>query len=165
MMTKINAKIFVVHGCISSAKCPDERYLERLSGLIEMGQEFGITVAQENVSYCKSGNLDFLEMLTSELEISFVLDIKQARRAGKSPTEFLEKLGSKIVHLHLSDGVSGNSDKDCVPIGEGDFDFGAFFGELGKIGYKGDAVVELYRENYAEYSQLADCVEKLGKLL
>ena len=164
MMEKINAKIFVVHGVIATAKCPDERYIERFSGLIEAGREFGVTVAQENVSYCKSGQLAFLQMLSRELSgsVSFVLDIKQARRAGVQPSEMLQKLGNKIIHLHLSDS---NEHSECLPIGEGNFDFNGFFALLKKIGYKGDAVVELYRDNYSDYSRLADCVKILEKLL
>ena len=163
-MNKINAKIFVVHGVLSSGKCPDERYLERLLGLIEMGREFGITVAQENVSYCKSGDLEFLQMLLRELgdKIHFVLDIKQARRAGRNPSDFVETLGDKIVHLHLSDS---DEKTDCLLIGEGNFDFRSFFATLKKANYKGDAVVELYRDNYHEYSELANCVENLEKML
>jgi sugar phosphate isomerase/epimerase len=172
MMNKLNSKIFVVHGAIASAKCPDERYIERLHGLIEAGRGFGITVAQENVSYCKSGRVEFLQMLARELadSISFVLDIKQARRAGYHPSELLDKLGNKIVHLHLSDAVTDciaarGQENDCLPIGAGNFDFTDFFEKLKKLEYKGDAVVELYRDNYSEYSQLADSVEKLEKLL
>ncbi|MCL2072134.1 MAG: sugar phosphate isomerase/epimerase [Oscillospiraceae bacterium] len=167
MMSKLNAKVFVVHGAIASAKCPDERYVERLSGLIEAGHGLGITVAQENVSYCKSGKPEFLQFLYKELSssIAFVLDIKQARRSGVQPMELLETIGDKIVHVHLSDGVNGDKTRDCLLIGEGDFDFAAFFALLNKKGYKGDAVVELYRENYSDYSQLSDSVERLEKLL
>jgi sugar phosphate isomerase/epimerase len=171
MMNKIGAKIFVVHGAVSGAKCPDKRYVERLFGLIEAGRSAGITVAQENVSYCKSGRVEFLKMLWRELgeSIAFVLDIKQARRSSYEPLEFLERLGDniceRIVHLHLSDAVIGDKNNDCLPIGEGEFDFVKFFDALKKARYKGDAVVELYRENYSEYSRLSDCVEKLEKML
>ena len=163
MMNELGGKIFVVHGAIASAKCPDERYIERLDGLITVGERMGITVAQENVSYCKSGSVDFLEMLSRELgkRAKFVLDIKQARRSGIEPVEVLRRLRNSIVHLHLSDADSQN---DCLPIGKGTFDFAAFFNELKAVEYSGDAVVELYRENYDDYSQLADCVTELKNL-
>ena len=156
--------IFVVHGAIASAKCPNERYIERLSRLIRAGREAGVTVAQENVSYCRSGDIAFLEMLARELgdSAAFVLDIKQARRSGASPLEMLDSLGDKIVHLHLSDS---NDTADCLPIGAGGFDFAELFARLKERGYKGDAVVELYRENYGDYSALADCVARLEKSL
>ena len=168
IMNKINPcdvqKIFVIHGAAKTGKCSDGQYVERLGSLIEAGDAAGVTVAQENVSYCKSGDIHFLEMLKRELGASakFVLDIKQVKRAGANPLHFVKSLGDSIVHLHLSD--SNHSD-DCMKIGAGGFDFAELFSALKNIGYKGDAVVELYRENYDEYCDLSDCVEILKKLL
>jgi len=162
-MNGLGAKIFVIHGAILSAKCTDERYEERLSLLIKEGAKFGITVAQENVSYCKSGDPGFLAKLSRDMgdEVKFVLDVKQARRAGCDPFNLVELIGEKIIHLHLSDCLGKN---DCVPPGKGDFDFAKLFGELKKRGYDGDAVIELYRDNYGDYAELNDCVEYLKKI-
>ena len=189
MMNKINSKIFVVHGAIASGKCPDERYVERFHKLVEAGKSAGIVVAQENVSYCKSGKLEFLEMLSRELgdDAKFVLDIKQARRSGLQPSAIIDALGSKIVHLHLSDGSESalgsqggspaandrglgakppfQEERDCLPIGAGNFDFSGFFAKLDEVGFCGSAVVELYRDNYGDYSELADSVIFLEKML
>jgi len=166
-MNRLNAKIFVVHGAITSAKCSDGQYVERLSGLIEAGKAMGVTVAQENVSYCKSGSLPFLQMLSRELgdSAAFVLDVKQARRSQIPVSELLCALGSRIVHMHLSDCDGCDSKRDCLPIGEGSFDFEAFFAQAAKAGFRGSAVVELYRENYGDYSELSDCVNILEKML
>jgi sugar phosphate isomerase/epimerase len=166
-MNLLGAKIFVVHGAIASAKCSDERYVERFRNLVLAGQEQGIIVAQENVCYCKSAKLDFLQYLKRELGdmAAFVLDLKQARRSGVDAVEIVETLEDSIVHLHFSDGVHCDSKRDCLLIGEGDFDFTALFTKLRSVGYKGGAVVELYRENYREFSQLADCVGFLEKML
>jgi sugar phosphate isomerase/epimerase len=163
-MNRLNSKIFVLHGAYSKGKCSDERYTERFAALIELGNSHGITVAQENISYCRSGESEFLEMLSRQLGDSarFVLDIKQARRSGLDPLALLRKLGNKIIHLHLSDADEVH---DCLPVGAGVFDFTELFTELKKVGYKGDAVVELYRENYGQYSELADSVINLEKLL
>jgi len=160
-MNELGAKIFVIHGAILSAKCSDERYEERLSLLIKEGAKFGITVAQENVSYCKSGNPDFLAKLSRDMgsEVKFVLDVKQARRAGCDPFGLVELLGEKIVHLHLSDC---RGEKDCVPPGKGEFDFAKLFGELKKRGFGGDAVIELYRDNYGDYAELKKCADYLA---
>jgi sugar phosphate isomerase/epimerase len=164
MMNRLDSKLFVLHGVYSQGKCSDERYAERLSALIEAGRSYGIVVAQENVSYCRSGKIEFLEMLIRELgdSVKFVLDVKQARRSGVEALDLVRLLGSKIVHLHMSDADEG---RDCLPIGKGNFDFAGLFAELGKVGYKGDAVMELYRENYGGYSELADSVAELEKML
>ncbi|MCL1865912.1 MAG: sugar phosphate isomerase/epimerase [Oscillospiraceae bacterium] len=163
MMNKINAGIFVVHGAYKDSKCPDEMYVERFRDLVLIGKSMGITVAQENVCYCKSGKLEFLEMLSRELgdDAHFVLDIKQVLRYGGEVFQYVKSLGKKIVHLHLSDS---DETRDCLPIGDGNFDFAGLFRELRAVGYNGGAVVELYRDNYAEYSRLAESVEKLREI-
>jgi len=163
-MNELGAKILVIHGAILSAKITDERYMERFSLLSGIGKSFGITVAQENVHYCKSGKAEFLEKMSREMgdEISFVLDVKQARRSGYSAHYLAELIGGKIVHLHLSDS---DTDDDCLPPGNGDFDFARLFTILKNRGYTGDAVIELYRENYGEYEELKKSAAYLEEII
>lgn len=163
-MNRLGAKIFVVHGAILSSKCTAEHYLKQFRLLCEAGREFGVTVAQENVSYCLSGNLDFLKLMKRELgEFShFVLDLKQARRSGADPLEYIDALGESIVHCHLSDA---NADFDCLPIGKGDFDFKSLIKKLRSIGYDGALIVELYRDNYGEFTELSKSVDYLSEII
>lgn len=78
-MKRLGAKIFVLHGAILSSKCPPEHYVKQFRLLAETGRKYGVTVAQENVSYCLSGDLEFLKMMKRELGgyARFVLDLKQ----------------------------------------------------------------------------------------
>lgn len=162
-MKTLGAKIFVLHGAILSSKCPVGRYLERFRMLSEAGRECGIVVAQENVSYCMSGRLEFLRMMKRELGdcARFVLDLKQARRSGESPTEYVETLGESIVHCHLSDA---DGDKDCLPIGRGNFDFSGFMRRILSKGFDGAFIVELYRSNYGDFSELRSSVDILAEI-
>ena len=66
-MKRLGAKIFVLHGAILSSKCPPEHYVKQFRLLAETGRKYGVTVAQENVSYCLSGDLEFLKMMKREL--------------------------------------------------------------------------------------------------
>ncbi|MCH5324719.1 MAG: sugar phosphate isomerase/epimerase [Eubacterium sp.] len=163
-MNKLGAKIFVLHGAILSSKVPDDVYLERYLRLFRVGKEYGITVVQENVSYCKSSSVELLEKMSNQLgdEVRFVVDVKQARRSNVDPFVLLDRLGEKIVHLHLSDG---NEASDCMPIGKGEFDFNRLFNKLDELRYSGTMIVELYRENYRSYDELTDCAKTLEKLL
>lgn len=163
-MNRLGAKIFVVHGAILSSKCTAEHYLKQFRLLSEAGQEFGVTVAQENVSYCLSGSLDFLKLMKRELGeyASFVLDLKQARRSKADPLEYIDALGESIVHCHLSDA---NADFDCLPIGKGDFDFESLIKKLRSIGYDGALIVELYRDNYGEFTELRESVDALKEII
>ncbi len=163
-MKMLGAKIFVLHGAILSNKCTVGHYLEQFRRLSDIGRRFGVTVAQENVSYCMSGDLEFLRIMKRELGdyARFVLDLKQARRSGKDPFEFIDALGTNIVHCHLSDA---DSDKDCLPIGKGNFDFSLFTQKLLALGYDGAFIVELYRENYGEFEDLRDSVDALAEIV
>lgn len=163
-MKMLGAKIFVLHGAILSNKCTVGHYLEQFRRLSDIGRRFGVTVAQENVSYCMSGDLEFLKIMKRELGdyACFVLDLKQARRSGRDPFDFIDALGTSIVHCHLSDA---SPDKDCLPIGKGDFDFTLFAKKLLSIGYDGAFIVELYRENYGEFKELRKSVDILAEIV
>ncbi len=164
VMTKMGAKIFVLHGALLSSKVPDERYMERYLRLFRTAKEFGITVAQENICYCKSASVDFLKNMSDNLgdEVRFVVDLKQARRSNIDPFTLIDALGEKIVHLHISDS---SEEGDCLPIGKGGFDFERLFKALDTLSYDGALIVELYRENYNSYDELVSCAEQAKKLV
>lgn len=163
-MNELGAKIFVLHGAILSSKCPPEHYLRQFLLLAEAGREYGITVAQENVCYCMSGRLEFLKMMKKELGdyARFVLDLKQTRRSGEDPFDYIKALGSSIVHCHVSDG---NDKRDCLPVGEGSFDFPRLIREMSAAGYDGAYIVELYRDNYGDFSVLRESADRLAEIV
>lgn len=157
VMNELNAKIFVLHGALKSADCSESLYFERYLALRELGKSFGVTVAQENVSYCKSGSLDFLKKMKEELRenCSFVLDVKQALRSEINCFDILNALGGSIVHCHLSDNTD---EKDCVAVGKGRFDFPEFAKLLKKKDYRGNIILELYSNGFTELSELKESV-------
>lgn len=158
IMNSLGAKVFVLHGALKSALVNTSLYYERYSMLFELGKKYGITVAQENVNYCKSGSLDFLIDMKKSLggDCAFVLDVKQALRSGLNPFDILESLGNSIVHCHLSDNIP---EKDCIPVGKGGFDFEKFTQILKNIGYKGNIILELYRSGFGRIDDLKESVE------
>ena len=167
IMNQFGAKIFVLHGALKSAhflQLPggEELYLERYSLLFELGKRRGITVAQENVSYCKSGDPDFLRCMRSQLgsECAFVLDVKQALRSSLDVFGIMDIMGDRLVHCHLSDNTP---EKDCVPVGKGRLDFGRFAGELKNRNYSGGIILELYNNGFTDMSQLKESVEYMKK--
>ena len=163
-MNVLGADIFVLHGAILSTKCSDERYFERYSMLMDAAEEYGVTVAQENICYCKSKDLEFLKNLRKNCgeRTKFVLDIKQAVRTGLSPFTIIDELGKDIIHVHISDnGKNG----DCLPVGKGEFDFFALTEKLNSIGYNGAMFIELYRNNYGEYTELYESMKKIEEII
>lgn len=162
IMNRLGAKVFVLHGALKSAVLTPELYFERYSTLYEIGKSMGVAVAQENVSYCKSGSLDFLMNMSSTLgdNCAFVLDVKQALRSNISPFEIYNNLKDKIVHCHLSDH---NSERDCIPVGEGTLDFRKFAQILKDNGYKGNIILELYRSGFKKIDELCRSVDYMKK--
>lgn len=162
-MRKLGAKIFVLHGAISSSKCTESHYIKQFEMLSDAGMEYGVTVAQENVSYCLSGRLEFLKMMKRELgeKAKFVLDLKQARRSREEPAEYVKALGENIVHCHMSDA---DSERDCLAIGAGKYDFEGLLRELIANGFDGNLIVELYRRNYGDFSELKTSADRLCEI-
>ena len=149
---QLGAGILVFHGDRRESNCSEERYFERFLRLVRLGREFGVTVAQENVERCRRMRAELGD------EARFVLDVKQARRAGEEPMKVLEALGQSVCHIHISDGgVAG----DCLPIGDGEMDFSAFFQKLRELRYRGGVLLELYRHNYRASEELIQSYEKL----
>ena len=163
-MNKLGARLFVLHGAISSSKCTDEHYLKQFSMLSDAGREYGVTVAQENVSYCLSGRLEFLKMMKDKLgdKAKFVLDLKQARRSREDPLDYIKELGENIAHCHISDA---DNERDCLAVGAGCFDFEELIKALKAQGFDGTLIVELYRQNYGEFTELKTSAERLSEIV
>lgn len=151
----LGAKILVLHGGKESKVVHEELYFERFAKLLEVGKTFGIITAQENVVHFRSQSPDLLVRMRNFIgdDFKIVLDIKQAARAGYSPFKFIDMLPNSIAHIHISDS---NTQYDCMPPGEGTFDFARLFARMDTLGYDGDYIIEIYRHNFEKDKQIAD---------
>ena len=151
---ELGANYLVFHGEYNLplfAPYSEERSFENIHALWSVGKEYGVELLHENVSRCKGGHLDYLLRLHQACpELGFVLDCKQALRAGHQPDEFVEALGSSIRHVHLSDSLSYGSvlEKDCLPPGKGNYDFERLFCSLRARGADPSMVIELYSNSF-----------------
>lgn len=159
----LGADISIIHGMRNIGKLPHEKYFERFSGLVEAGKKFGVSVAQENVNGHFSARPEFLENMKSALgnDFKLVFDVKQAVRSGYDPVEFAEKFKNDIIRIHISDH---NEQSDCLPPGKGDFDFKRLFSVMNSVNYRGDYIVELYREGFGSIDELTESFEYLLSL-
>lgn len=163
-MNILGADIFVFHGNKNIMKISGERYCERFSKLVELGKEFGVTVAQENVSRCTSGSLSFMREMVNLMgtDAKFVLDTKQAIRAGEKSLNIVRVLKEHIVHVHISDsGEMG----DCLQIGRGRFNVKQFLSMLYKESPQCSVILELYRSNFDGISDLVNNFHTLEKMI
>lgn len=153
-MGRLGATIFILHGNkMPAASVNATLYFERYLRLVNLGKQFGIIVAQENVARCTSASLSFLQQMCQALgkDAKIVLDVKQAVRAGESPMAMLRALGEHVIHVHISDhGEYG----DCLPIGKGRFQVDAFLQELVRVSPDCAVILELYRSGFSDLSEL-----------
>lgn len=166
-MNILGAEIFVFHGNKKIIEVPKELYFETFSRLVDTGKQFGVTVAQENVSRCTSGSLSFMKEMVKSLgdDAKFVLDTKQSIRANENNFDILRALGSHVVHVHISDhGEMG----DCLQIGKGRFNIKQFLTLLNEKSPYSSVILELYRSNFDGISDLVNnyntLVSMIGKL-
>ena len=161
---RLGAEFFVLHGNRKGLDVSPKFYCERYLRLVEAAKPYSITVAQENVSYCQAGSLRFLREMNRILgnQVKFVLDVKQAVRAGESPVNLLHMLGSHIVHVHISD----HSEKgDCLLLGTGDFRIRSFLEILYNYNPDCSVILELYRNNFRNISDLIGNYRMLGRII
>ena len=150
---ELGARFINLHGDRPTGKLSVEEYCQRFGLMAEDAKSLGITLCQENVNGYRSADPEFLKDMVKELGdlASFTLDIKQCIRAGYTVPEIAEAMDWKICHVHISDHSPAG---DCLLPGRGGFDFSALFKELKAKGYKGDFMIEVYRNAYNETSEI-----------
>lgn len=163
-MNLLGSDIFVFHGDRSGSDFEDKRYYERFARLCDLGKEYSITVAQENVDRCKSRSLDFLVGLADYLngDLSIVFDNKQAIRSGISYEKFISTLGRYIVHAHISDN---DTCSECLSPGRGNCDFNEFFTLLQQKGFNGAVIIELYSNRLQSLDEIPQGFEYMRGLM
>lgn len=150
----LGAEMVVLHGGLSAARIEPDRYAENYIILHNAARENELYIAHENVHNHLCGNPSFMKALADNVgdEFKMVLDIKQCRRCGVSEDEYIDSLGSKIYQVHISDCLGEES---CLAPGAGKYDFENLFKKLKSVGYDKSAIIELYRQNFAEISELS----------
>ena len=61
---------------------------------------------------------------------------------GDSPTEAFKAFSDQIVHMHAKDASGDPEDIVFPPLGEGEIDFDALFGEMSSVGFDGYIAAE-----------------------
>ena len=141
-----------------------ERYAASFRRLAAVTKQQGVLLCHENVSYCRLGAPERVRELRALLreDAAFVLDTKQARRAGCGWREMLEAMGEDICHVHISDYTR---EENCLPPGRGIADFPSMIGALREKGFDGDLLIELYEDNYESQDILIEAMDFINNLL
>ncbi|MGO5028614.1 sugar phosphate isomerase/epimerase family protein [Candidatus Agathobaculum pullicola] len=129
--------------------------------LCEIGAACGVTLAQENVAWCRSSDPAFIHALYRDVPaLRYTLDIKQAYRAGQSWKTFMDVMGERLVNVHINDFAAEQS---CLMPGEGTMDYADFFSRLRTKGYQGHTIIEVYRTNFDAPEELGRAVHTLSR--
>lgn len=159
-MNILNADIFVFHGNKAIVPVEENLYFDRFFKLSELGKEYGITFAQENVARCQCNNIEFMKNMVQQLGdiAKFVIDLKQAIRSGTDIYDIISNIGENISHVHISDHTP---EKDCLPLGSGILDLPLLLESLQRKSFDGAIVLELYRSNFSNIDDLTKSYEYL----
>lgn len=158
---RLGASYVVMHGGRPST-IPDEVYWERFRLIQSVCRQEGAELAHENVVHYRLESPEFVKRMRCAMhdDVAFVLDIKQAVRAGTDPFAMLDAMGPCIKHVHLNDHTPEQS---CLPPGRGSFDFAALFSSLQAQGFDGAGVIEVYRGDFGEPEELMDSLDFLRR--
>lgn len=161
----LGAKILVLHGRRSDKNViPDSEFFRRYEVLYELGRSFGVTVAQENVYRFCSEDPAFIRKMRGACgeNCAFVLDVKQAVRAGHDPCEMCGAMGERLVQVHINDNTPA---ADCLLPGCGAMDYRPLLGKLKCCGYRGCLTIEVYRKNFGGLGELQRAKETVDRLV
>jgi len=141
-----------------------DKIIENYNELCYLACEAGIKLAQENVSWCMSSDLQFLQLLKEKCKypLYFTIDIKQAYKAGVAPESYIDIMGESLVNFHINDR---SEQEVCLLPGQGNVNYLELVNKLKKCGYNGKGIIEVYRENYYSYNELTKAKDYLTLML
>ncbi|MBQ8429552.1 MAG: sugar phosphate isomerase/epimerase [Clostridia bacterium] len=166
----IGAPYYTFHGTArykKAARDPNNDNFERMgNGLKEIHgfcKDRGVTLCLENVEWSTYNRVGVFEKMQRYVpDLKGVLDIKQARISGYPYEFYLDEMGENIAYVHLSD-INENG-KMCLP-GKGVFDFETLIKRLQDVGFDGALLIEAYKDDYCEISELKTSCDFLSEIL
>lgn len=154
----MDAKYYTFHGLARVKRTPYYIDFDRCGKItqeiIDVCARYGVVLAYENVHWAYYNYIGFFSELKKRTQgLKGTFDIKQARQSGVDYGEFIEEMGADIVTVHLSD-INADG-KMCLP-GRGTTDFKEVFKRLRDKGFDGALLLEVYKNDFAEVSELFD---------
>lgn len=115
---------------------------ETLQEILKISDRNNVTPNLHNHTYELADNMyDFKETMVRVPDLKLGPDLNWLVRGGIDPVWFIENYGQQMVYMHIRDQKKDGKWTEAV--GEGVMDFPAIAKALKKIGFKGEAAVEL----------------------
>ena len=162
----VGAGYYTFHGLARVKRTPYVIDFERCGAvtqrIIDLCAAYGVTLAYENVHWAYYNYIGFFSELKKRVpDLKGTFDIKQARQSNIDYREFIDEMGSDIATAHLSD-VDKNG-KMCLP-GRGITDFKEVLMRLRDKGFDGAVLIEAYKNDFNDLSELFESLEYLTDL-
>ncbi len=150
----LGASVVNIHGDRGLGLRDFESYVNCLAPLRRLQDETGIYFALENVFFNSVDHPEFTARLHQRVsDIRFTFDIKQAAKGGQDPYAVAEAMGDAIVNFHVNDY---DDEHICLLPGKGITDYKRISAILLRNGYTGPALIEVYRENFGDLSEIGE---------
>lgn len=166
----LGAKYYTFHGTARFKRSAKSGKTDNFANFIQCFEDicarcakYGVTLCLENVEWATYNRVGVFSAIADEVPaLRGVLDIKQARISGTPYEQYLEEMGEKITHVHISD--IDEQGKMCLP-GYGTFDFDTLVKRLKDVGFVGKLFLEVYRNDFDTVDQLKTSCQYVDEIL
>ena len=165
MAHELDADVVVVHPPFRWQRDYARGFVE---GIARLEEETGIAFAVENMYPWRATsrrNMDVYQPHwdpSQEAYANTTLDVSHAATAHQDPVALAERLGSRLRHVHMTDGSGSPKDEHLVP-GRGSQPVGALLEHLATSGFEGHIVAEINtRRSAGPEAREADLLESLA---
>jgi len=145
MANAVGAKVVVVHPPFRWQK---DYARDFVNGIAALEESTGIAFAVENMYPWRASAKRRLEMYlpgwdpSTEPYANTTIDLSHAAIAHDDPIAMAERLGTRLRHIHLTDGSGSPKDEHLVP-GRGAMGAADFLRHLAATGFTGEVVLEI----------------------
>ena len=145
MAKAVGAEVVVVHPPFRWQK---EYARDFVNGIAALEESTGIAFAVENMYPWRASSKRGMEMYmpgwdpSAESYANTTIDLSHAAIARDDPIEMADRLGSRLRHIHLTDGTGSAKDEHLVP-GRGAVGAAEFLRHVARTGFRGEIVVEI----------------------
>src|SRR5690606_8004504 len=161
----LGAEVVVVH---PPFRWQREYAREFVDGLARMQEETDVVFAVENMFPLKARGAEAGMYLPDWNPVdqdfpNVTLDLSHTAVSGSDPLDMASRLGDRLRHVHLADGVGiTNKDEHLVP-GRGTQPCGAMLETLAETGFRGHIVLEVKpRRASSRVERMEDLAEALA---
>jgi sugar phosphate isomerase/epimerase len=164
MAHAVGAAVVVVH---PPFRWQREYAANFVNGVAALEESTGIAFAVENMYPWRATSRRGMEMYvpgwdpSAETYANTTIDLSHAAIARSDPIAMATRLGSRLRHVHLTDGTGSAKDEHLVP-GRGSTGAAGFLGHLAGTGFGGEIIVEINTRRCADREERrTDLLESL----